>query len=292
MKNKLKKFLLLILVLIFATTLFVGCGKTNNLVKKCYEYDENDVLYCEMSYTYDKKGRLIEDVEKLHYGEDKIEITKKVYNYNGDLLSYTETYHLEDENKWVKSYCKIYGYDEDGNQVSLFGYSVSGDEKTLFAIDIMEYNGSGKEIKTTSILTDEGDEKKPLTAFSIVKSVYNEAGDLTKIEYYSIFDDVTFEILDELKLDEYYLYSYNDDGTIKEIEDYYRENKYITRYTYNANGNETKEEMFNVLDGTETLLRRVTSEYDKNNRLIKKTTFILNEETGEIEKSSSIVYEY
>lgn len=120
MKNIIRKFSLLFFVLIFATVSLVGCGKTNDLVKKVYDYYEDSSLHLETTYAYDKEGRLCEEIEKLHYDVDDVETTKKVYNYDGDLLSYTETFHLEGENKWVKSYCKIYGYDENGNQISFF----------------------------------------------------------------------------------------------------------------------------------------------------------------------------
>lgn len=143
-------------------------------------------------------------------------------------------------------------------------------------------------------MTDEGDEKKPLTAFSVVEKAYNESGDLKRVEYYDIFDEDTFELLEELELHEYYLYSYNADGTISEIEEYDSEDTllYTTRYTYDKNGKETAEEMYSILDGAEKLITKITFKYDKNNRLIKETRLSLNEKTGELEYDGHTIYEY
>ena len=111
MKNIIKKFSLLFLVLIFSTVSLVGCGKTNDLVKKVYDYYEDSSLHLETTYAYDK--------EVLENGEERevLHIHPALAPMKVTVLPLIKKLHSEKAMEIYSKLCSEFmvSYDEAGS---------------------------------------------------------------------------------------------------------------------------------------------------------------------------------
>lgn len=273
-----------------AMLMFTGCSKAPALLKRSTENNADGSLYCETTYAYDDQGRVTEKVERTYYGDEE-EYRKLVYHYSGDLMIGEDIYRKNDAGEWEQDFHHAFGYDKGGEQISSLGYSVENGVQEIFAIDLSQVDEQGRLTQTTAYMNDE--ETHTMTAYVRMVFTYDDKEHTTREEYYTQGTSVKDE--GNLVKDATYVYTYNEDGTLKENSSYAPDGTvyYIARYTYDEYGNQLTEvdSRFDE-NGNEEVYFRSTGEVDGKGRLIRRNDESLDEDTNTMVPDGYVIYEY
>ena len=202
-----------------------------NVISGQHYFDKGDPYY-NIQYSYDSNGNKMSEVT---YNDGSIEhIEKYTYDDNNNLVESLGMH--SDGSPEMRRVCT---YDDVGNKTSEIRYY--GSDDFLSSWDY-KYDKDGNMIERSYTDSRKNGEK------IVDKYVYNEIGQ--KIKESGVLYDADGELHDSV-----INYGYDKDGNVTRVS-YLQDDKLIGEklYSYDANGNRTSREEYNIINGERRLV--------------------------------------